>query len=192
MTGYSVNLHICIMGGQYDRLFKEKEGRLVLIYQSAYFYSLTQSNSWPYMYLVFGFRFCIFYECSCSVKLMFILFWRLLWQLSDFVHKTFYKWVTMLMSIDYKFSFKILHWVIINPPLFVYKMMMSLGHIWLDILFISMAILSLILSIHSFVSAFAFFSSATSSLIVSISSLSSWSLSYTLPSKLDYSILIIA
>ena len=39
MTGYSVNLHICIMGGQDDRLsFKEKEGRLVLIYQSAYIY----------------------------------------------------------------------------------------------------------------------------------------------------------
>lgn len=30
------------MGGQHDRLsFREKEGRLVLIYQSAYFYSLT-------------------------------------------------------------------------------------------------------------------------------------------------------
>ena len=43
MTGYSVNLHICIMGGQYDRLFKEKEGRLVLIYQSAYFYIHTHN-----------------------------------------------------------------------------------------------------------------------------------------------------
>ena len=42
MTGYSVNLHICIMGGRLDRLsFKEKEGRLVLIYQSAYIYIYT-------------------------------------------------------------------------------------------------------------------------------------------------------